>query len=149
MDEDLKHLRWLSTGFYVYAGLMALFSLFPVVHLAIGIAMVAGAFPETDGKPPPPAFFGWFFIVFAGLFILSGMALAACNLLAARFLKQQTKYVFCFVIAAVDCMFAPFGTVLGVFTILVLLRDPVKQLFNRIPGGEFQPVMNMDPPGWK
>ena len=31
--------------------------------------------------------------------------------------------------AAVECVFMPFGTVLGVFTIIVLMREPVKQLF--------------------
>jgi hypothetical protein len=31
--------------------------------------------------------------------------------------------------AGVACMFMPFGTVLGVFTIVVLLRDSVKELF--------------------
>jgi len=33
--------------------------------------------------------------------------------------------------AAVACAFGPFGTVLGVFTIIVLMRDPVKELFGR------------------
>ncbi len=32
--------------------------------------------------------------------------------------------------AGVACMFMPFGTVLGVFTIIVLLRDSVKELFS-------------------
>jgi hypothetical protein len=33
------------------------------------------------------------------------------------------------VMAGVECIFAPFGTVLGVFTIIVLMRESVKQLF--------------------
>jgi hypothetical protein len=39
------------------------------------------------------------------------------------------EYTFCLVMAGVACMFMPFGTVLGVFTIIVLLRDSVKELF--------------------
>jgi hypothetical protein len=148
MNEDLKHLNWLSTGFYVYAGLTFLFSLFPVIHLSIGIAMITGAFPGTNNAPPPPAFMGWFFVVFAALFILFGMAVAFCNFLAARFLKQQKNYIFCFVIGALDCLFAPLGTVLGVFTILTLLRDPVKELFGKAVQTEFQP-MAMTPPDWR
>jgi hypothetical protein len=31
--------------------------------------------------------------------------------------------------AAISCIFMPFGTVLGVFTIIVLLRPSVKELF--------------------
>jgi hypothetical protein len=33
------------------------------------------------------------------------------------------------VIAAIQCAFTPFGTVLGVFTLIVLVRPSVKALF--------------------
>jgi hypothetical protein len=33
--------------------------------------------------------------------------------------------------AGVECLFMPVGTVLGVFTIIVLVRDSVKELFGR------------------
>jgi hypothetical protein len=33
----------------------------------------------------------------------------------------------------VECVFMPFGTALGVFTILVLNRQSVKELFNPRP----------------
>jgi hypothetical protein len=33
------------------------------------------------------------------------------------------------VIAAVECIFFPFGTVLGVLTIIVLMRPSIKSLF--------------------
>jgi hypothetical protein len=35
--------------------------------------------------------------------------------------------------AAVECLFMPFGTVLGIFTIVVLNRDSVKPLFATPP----------------
>jgi hypothetical protein len=31
--------------------------------------------------------------------------------------------------AGIECIFMPVGTVLGVFTIIVLMRDSVKELF--------------------
>lgn len=142
MNKDLEHLRWLSLGFYINAGISLIFALFPFIHLFIGIAMVTGSF-ENDKNPPPP-FFGWLFVGFAAFFILSGFAMVICNFLAGRFLKQQTKYTFCFVLAVVNCMFAPLGTVLGVFTIIVLLRDSVKLLFN---GQTFSQFNN--PPNWQ
>lgn len=128
MNKDLEHLRWLSIGFYVNAGISLVFALFPFIHLFIGIAAVTGKL--DDGKNSPPPFFGWFFIGIASFFILMGFAMAVCNFLAGKFLKQQTKYTFCFVLAAVNCMFAPFGTILGIFTIIVLARESVKALFN-------------------
>jgi hypothetical protein len=44
-------------------------------------------------------------------------------------LKRHTNYTYCLVVAAIECMFTPFGTVLGVLTIIVLVRPTVKALF--------------------
>lgn len=128
MNQDLEHLKWLSISFYVYAGLTALFACLPFIHLFVGIAMVSGNF-EQDKNPPPP-FIGWMFIGIGSVFIVLGWTLAICNLLAAKYLKQHKNYTFCFVIAVISCMFAPLGTVLGIFTIIVLVRESVKKLFN-------------------
>ncbi len=143
MNKDFEHLKWLSISFYVFAAMTALFACFPFIHLFIGIAMVTGKFDQGDN--PPPAFFGWFFIGIASIFIVSGFALAICNLLAGKYLKQQTKYTFCFVVAVINCMFAPLGTVLGIFTIMVLLRDSVKTLF----GGQTNFSQSGAPPSWQ
>jgi len=37
--------------------------------------------------------------------------------------------MFCLVMGGVESIFMPFGTILGVFTISVLMRESVKQLF--------------------
>lgn len=142
MNKDLEHLRWLSTGFYVYAGLSALFACIPFIHLFIGVAMVAGSFENE--KNPPPQFIGWMFIGIAAIIILLGWASAVCTFLAGKYLKEQRNYTFCFVMSVVNCMFAPLGTVLGIFAIIVLLREPVKALFE---SGKF--TEHSQPPVWK
>jgi len=43
------------------------------------------------------------------------------------------------VIAGIECLFMPFGTVLGVFTLVVLVRPSVKELFLRNQGNEPAP----------
>jgi hypothetical protein len=128
MDQDDQYIRLLSIFHYVVAGLAALFSLIPVVHLTLGIAMVSGAFKEPR-DPFPFSIMGWFFIVFASCFILCGLAFSTCLALAGRYLSRRRHYYFCFVMAALACMFMPFGTVLGVFTIILLTRDSVKAQF--------------------
>jgi len=55
---------------------------------------------------------------------------AALVITTARFLARRRHYLFCLVMAAIECAYMPFGTVLGVFTIIVLMRDSVKQLFS-------------------
>lgn len=147
MNKDYEHLRWLAIGFYVNAAITALFSCIPFVHLFVGIAMLSGQF-EAGSNPPPP-FFGWMFVGFASIFILLGFTLAICNALAGKFLKRRQKYMFCFVLACVNCAFAPLGTILGVFAIVVLARDSVKALFD---GGynasQFDSSPN-NPPNWQ
>jgi hypothetical protein len=131
MNDDLNHLRLLSIFHYVVAGFAALFSLFPVIHLVMGILMVTGHFPDDRHGDPVPSVLGWFFIAIACLIILAGLTFALCVFLAGRFLTRRRHYLFCLVVAGFASMFMPFGTVLGVFTIIVLLRPSVKELFGQ------------------
>ncbi len=70
-------------------------------------------------------------MVFAGLFIVAGWTLAVLTAYAGRSLQTRKRYTYCLVMAGVECIFMPFGTVLGVFTIIVLMRDTVKELFGQ------------------
>jgi hypothetical protein len=126
MNTDEQQLQLLEIFHYVVGGLTALFSCFPMLHLALGIAMVTGS---LDGKSPPPAFLGWFFIFLALCLILSGWIIAGCLVVAGRKLRKRASRTFCLVVAGMACLIMPFGTILGVFTIIVLMRDSVKALF--------------------
>ena len=134
MDKDTEHLRYLTIGFYVWAGITALFSLLPIVHVVIGFLIAAGSFDTAEGQPPPP-FMGYMFMGIGVSIIVIGLTLALLNFLTARFLSARKNWMFCFILAAVNCLNAPFGTLLGVFTIIVLLRDPVKAMFGRPVSG--------------
>ena len=127
MNQDQEHLRLLSIFHYVLAAIAALFSLMPVIHIAMGIAMLSGAFEQQKG--PDAQFIGWLFVLLGGVFIVFGLAYAVLISLAGKYLVRRTHYTFCLVIACISCAFMPFGTVLGVFTIIVLNRDSVKELF--------------------
>ena len=129
MNQDLEHLRLLSIFHYVLAGLAALFACFPLIHLVIGIVLVFVPEKMTSNGEVPPEFIGWFFVILAGCFILEGLALAVFIAVTGRFLSQRRRYIFCMVVAAIECTFMPLGTVLGVFTLIVLTRDSVKKLF--------------------
>jgi hypothetical protein len=49
---------------------------------------------------------------------------------AGRRLGQRRSYTFCFIVACILCLFMPLGTVLGVFTILLLVQPRVKATFD-------------------
>lgn len=135
-NEDLQHLKLLSTFHYVHAGLTALVSCFPLIHFTVGISMlIAGLQARETG---PFLLGGLMFAVLGGSIVLLGWVLAVCIALAGRALARQKRYTFCLVLAGIQCAFTPIGTVLGIFTIIVLMRPSVKALFQPVDS-EIQP----------
>ena len=131
-SQDAQHLQLLAIFHYVCAGIIALFACFPIIHLFMGLAMVFSPrtfTPPNSGPQPPFEVVGWIFIFFAGAFMLFGWTFAALVAWAGRCLSRRVRYTFCLVMGAIVCVFMPFGTVLGVFTVIVLMRPTVKPLF--------------------
>jgi hypothetical protein len=126
--QEEQHLQLLAIFHYVVGGLTAFFACFPLIHLTIGLAMVFGGFPGN--QPPPPQFVGWLFIILGGGFFIVGQTLAICIIIAGRFLARRKHYLFVFVVACCECLFMPFGTILGVFTIILLSRESAKSAFD-------------------
>jgi hypothetical protein len=132
MNQDIEHLRLLSIFHYIVAGLAALFSFFSLLYTTIGAIFIFAARHGTPkpGEELPPEFLGWIFAVAGLLLFLLGIAMAICILIAGRCLSRRKAYSFALVMACVECLFIPFGTILGVFTIIALSREPVKGLFS-------------------
>jgi hypothetical protein len=131
MDRDTEQLNLLAIFHYVVAGLGALCSFFPLLYTIIGATFIFAARHGTakPGEDLPPEFLGWIFAVLGALLFLIGIAMAICILIAGRFLALRKRYSFAFVMACIECLFIPFGTILGVFTIVVLSRESVRALF--------------------
>ncbi len=129
MTQDEEHLKLLSIFHYVVGGMGGFIALFPIIHLVVGLFLVLAPDKFAGKGTPPPAFIGWGFVIIGALFITVGWIFAALVLTAGRFLARRKHYLFCLVMAGVECILMPFGTVLGVFTIIVLLRESVKQMF--------------------
>jgi hypothetical protein len=128
-ESEKENLRLLSIFHYVLGGLTALFACFPFIHLAVGIFFVCASGRPGAGGDVPPAFIGWIFIAVASVIILMGWAMAGCMIAAGRLLAQRRHHLFCLVVACVECVFVPLGTVLGVFSIIVLTKESTKALF--------------------
>ncbi len=127
MNQDSDQLRLLSIFHYIIGGLIALAACIPIIHLIFGFLMLSK--PDVFSQGPPPRILGWFFILFASVFILVGWILAGLVLWSGRCLSRRLNYNYCFAMACVVCVFLPFGTVLGILTIIVLMRPTVKGLF--------------------
>jgi len=132
MNQDREHLRLPAIFHYVVAGLAAVFSFFPLLYTTVGAIFIFAARHGTlkQGEELPPEFLGWLFAVFGLLLFLLGIAMAICILLAGRCLSRNRHYTFALVMVCIECLFIPFGTVLGVFTIIILSRESVRELFS-------------------
>ena len=137
--EDEQHLRLLSIFHYVVGGVATLFACFPIFHFSAGIFMVVMAVTEPR-EAGPIGLIGLLFTGIAGSIMLFGWAFAACIVAAGRFLATRKNYTFCLVMAGVECIFSPFGTVLGILTIITLVRPSVKERFTPRPPGPAQAV---------
>ena len=133
MNTDETHLNQLAIAHYAVGGFMALFACFPLIHLGLGLAMIMGGgetFLDQSGEAPPELV-GWIFFIIGLLCFLFGQAVSISVIISGRFLKRRKHYLFSFILACIACTFVPFGTVLGVFTILVLSRESVKEIYGR------------------
>ncbi len=132
-NRDLEHLRLISIFHYVVGGIGAFFALFPIIHLGLGLAFIFSpeSFPDSNTGELPPQFAGYFFAVIGGFLFVIGEISALLIIYSGIQIKKRKKYLFSFIIACVLCVFIPFGTVLGVFSIIVLSRDSVKQLYGK------------------
>lgn len=141
MNEDEQHLRLLSIFHYVVGAMIAIFACVPILHLVIGVLLLVapqvldGPHPQQRMPPEMTIFMGLMFTVIPAILIVFGWCFAVCVIVAGRSLAGHRRYTFCLVAAAVLCMFVPFGTVLGVFTIIVLMRPSVKGLFGAAGNG--------------
>jgi hypothetical protein len=128
IDED--NLNLLSVFHFVGAVFALLGILFLFVHYALMHFMFTNPalWENQKGGPPPAAVFGIFliFYVIAGAWlVISGIL----NVMSGLFLRERKNWTFSFVVACVNCIHVPLGTVLGVFTIVVLSRESVKRLY--------------------
>ena len=125
--RDADHLRLLSIFHYVYGGLqIALCTVF-LFHCVLGLLMLTR--PEIFGPNPPPTWLGALMMGLGAFVILLGWGMGICTIYSARCLARRERRTFSVVMAAINCLSVPFGTALGVSTLIVLSRDSVRQLY--------------------
>jgi hypothetical protein len=133
IDQDAEHLRLLTVCYYINAALQALFSCFALIYVVIGAVFLASPGTFGAGANAPPAAFGYIFAILGTVLLVLGLGFAACLFFAGRFLSQRKHRLFCLVIAGINCLFFPYGTALGVFTFIVLMRPSAQALFSAPP----------------
>ena len=124
MNKDLDHLKLLGILHTIWGALAIVGgSLFGLLY----IVLASGGNMEVSGNLSPEAARGIFF----GIGIVAVVSTAIYGILliiAGGKLRKQRAYGFCFFVGILDLLTFP-GIVLGIFTLIVLMRPTVKELF--------------------
>ena len=131
VSKDFEHLKLLTTFHYILGAITAAWLSFGLIHFFIGLSMLLNpdSFGSNARQPFPLRLFGLLFAVIGGGVVLFGWTLGALTIYAGRCISRRERHLFCVVVACVNCLHMPLGTVLGVFTLIVLYRDSVRELF--------------------
>ena len=128
---DTQHLKLLSVLHYIGAGFALLGVIFTVLHYLMFSTMMSNPDFFKDSPPGTPApqefwqIMRWFYAV-CGAWLVSSLVL---NVLAGIYLRAKKHRTLCIVVAALNCLHVPLGTILGIFTIVVLARSSVREAF--------------------
>jgi hypothetical protein len=130
-DRDHEHLKLLAIFWYVWGGLMALGVCGSLVYVGLGVMMLLAPPPTNSPNDPPPEVLAGIFLGVGAVVLVLTIVMGGLSILTGRSLATQQRRTLCYVMAALACLSIPLGTVLGVFTFVVLGRPAVAQMFAR------------------
>ena len=133
---DGEHLKLLRIFHFVVGGLRVAFASLFLIHTVLFFVLGSGVIPfePSHGEAPPL----WIFRLLAGffgLFVALGWTSGILTIVSGCRIGQRRARTFSIVIAALNCLSVPFGTLLGVFTLIVLNRATVRRLYDPAGSG--------------
>ena len=144
--EDQEHLSALSIGHFILAGI-ALFSGIPALMWGVAGARLVDevggdlsrAMGDISGQQAADPFGGGADTMIQNVesllitAVVAGLAIALISAIHLAVvgvqLRKRRWWTFCYLTGWGECLMFPFGTILGIFTIIVLGRPSVKKLF--------------------
>ena len=144
--EDVEHLSALSIGHFILSGVALLGAVPTLIYGFAGaklldefgsdISMAMGDIPGQSGADPFGGMSDTMLQDMGSLvttLIVSAVVLALVTavhlLVVGVMIRKRRWWTFCYLTGWGECLMFPFGTILGIFTILVLSRPSVKRLF--------------------
>lgn len=124
---DERQLRLLSIFWYIEAGGSALAGCIVMSFALLGVALMLGVvenLPREIG-----VFLGLILTIIESILALFVFTMAVLEAWTARSLATFSRYRLCHVMACIELINIPFGTTLGIITIIMLGRDTTKALF--------------------
>jgi hypothetical protein len=144
--EDREHLSALSIGHFVLAGISLLGAAPILFYGAAGaevleglggdLSMAMGNVPMQPGANPlggaPDTMLQDLRLLLTAAvasFVVVSVLAAVHLVLVGVMMRRRRWWTFCYLTGWGECLMFPFGTILGIFTIIVLGRPSVKRVF--------------------
>ena len=128
---DNEQMRLLSFFYYVTGVLSAICVFFPLFYVFMGLLFLLVPGSSSSAGSAPPALVGWIFITLGLSISLLMLATAILKICAGYCIARRTRRTLCLVAAGFSCFGIPYGTLLGIFTFIVLSRESVVGQFER------------------
>lgn len=127
--KDEEHLKLLAIFYWISAALAMFVVFYGLFYFGLGVLVMLAPESTAGSGPQGGALAGGIF-AFVGLALcLAGIVAGVLQLLAGFWLRQAKHRTLCYVVAALTCLNVPYGTVLGIFTFIVLGRPSVAWRF--------------------
>jgi hypothetical protein len=132
MDTTAHDLKLLSIGYFIQGGIVIGSGILAFAYVGlVGFLLAAsqsGARSNPRNQMPPEVLhvFGAIAIAIAIVTAAAGIGMI-CSGVALRDRRNRTLVL---AMAALNCLAMPYGTVLGIFTFLVLQRPAAREMFD-------------------
>jgi hypothetical protein len=104
--------------FWVFAGVLT--------------AMDTSVLGDSQGEKAPPGV-GYVIAIFGGAIVFLSWMLGFLTILSGRYIAQRIRRKFSMAMALVNCAIFPIGTALGVFDLVALTNEQVKNQYGHGP----------------
>jgi len=137
-QQDRDYLTGLMMFHYLGGGFSLLWSLIIgsyvfVAAMFVNIGLPPGLNPSPEQLASPSALL-WGFVAPRALLATGLFVLSAAMVASGKFLSDRRHFRFCLATAVVECLFIPYGTVLGIVTLFVLRRPSIRAAFGLAAG---------------
>jgi len=132
---DEEHLRLLSLFHFIKGGIASAFSLLGLIYfIFLGFIMKMGSrfnmSSDSYNEELPLQVMSYIFVI-GGVIVLLVLLSGILQLVSGYYLKRKEYRLFSFIIGIIEILEVPYGTILGLMTLIVLSRDSVKRKYEK------------------
>lgn len=132
-----ERFRLLAIGYYISGAIGCVLVSFLLIHFAmvLGFSFIPESAWDTtksgtSSSEPPPVIVFKIIAGILGAIILAGWTLGGLTIYAGRCIARRKSRTFVLIMAALNCLWIPYGTLLGVVSLIFLTSPDAKNSFD-------------------